>query len=81
VEDVGAVSQWKHIRQRPQKDRPFFSKVTVTDSMEVVPKRIDTVTTPGSRDRTFSMPPDLMKNIPVHANGKIKPQLTLGGLR
>ena len=39
------------------KDRPFFSKVTVTASMEVVPKRMETATTPGSRDLILSMLP------------------------
>jgi hypothetical protein len=38
-------------------------------------------TTPGTIRRTSFTPPDLMKNIPVQAKGKIRPQLTLGGLR
>jgi hypothetical protein len=60
----------------------FFSKVTVTDSKDVVPKRMDSPTTPGSTDKILSTPlPDLIKNIPVQAMGKMIPQLRLGGLR
>jgi hypothetical protein len=54
----------------------------VTDSIEVVPKRIEMVITPGRRDRMLSRPlPDLIKNMPVQASGKIIPQLMFGGLR
>ncbi len=61
-------------------DLLLFSNVTVTASMEVVPKRIDTATTPGRIFGILSKPePDLMKNIPVHANGKTNPQLMFGG--
>jgi hypothetical protein len=43
---------------------------------------MEIVTTPGKRSSTLSSPfPDLMKNMPVHAIGKIIPQLMLGGLR
>jgi len=35
-------------RSSRSKDRPFFSKVTVTASMEVVPNKTATATTPGS---------------------------------
>jgi len=63
-------------------DRLRFSNVMVTASIEVVPKRTEIVTTPGSNARMLSSPlPDLMKNIPVHARGNIMPQLMLGGLR
>ena len=63
-------------------DRLRFSNVMVTASIEVVPKRIEMVITPGKSARTLSSPlPDLMKNMPVQANGKIIPQLMLGGLR
>jgi hypothetical protein len=56
--------------------------VTVTASIEVVPNRTEIATTPGRRVRTLSNPlPDFMKNIPVQARGKIKPQLMLGGFR
>jgi hypothetical protein len=62
-------------------DRLRLSKVRVTDSSEVVPNSMEIVTTPGKRSSTLSSPlPDLMKNIPVQASGKIIPQLTLGGL-
>jgi len=64
------------------KERFFFSKVTVTASMEVVPKRMETATTPGSKVWMLSRPlPDRMKNMPVQARGKRIPQLTFGGLR
>jgi hypothetical protein len=69
-------------RSSLSKDRFRLSKVRVTDSSEVVPNSIEMVTTPGKSPSTFSSPsPDLMKNIPVQASGKIMPQLTLGGLR
>ncbi len=64
------------------KERFFFSKVTVTASREVVPNRMDRATTPGSIEATLSSPlPDLMKNMPVQASGKMKPQLKFGGFR
>ena len=64
------------------KERLRFSKVMVTASIEVVPKRMEIVITPGRSAKTLSRPlPDLMKNIPVQANGKMIPQLTLGGFR
>jgi hypothetical protein len=48
----------------------------------VVPNRIETATTPGSSVGMLSAPlPDRMKNIPVQASGKIRPQLMLGGFR
>ena len=73
--DIGA-------RSNLSKERLRFSKVMVTASIEVVPNRIDIVMTPGRSSSTLSSPlPDLMKNIPVHASGKIIPQLMLGGLR
>ena len=64
------------------KERFFFSKVMVTASMEVVPKSMEIATTPGRMVDTVPRPvPDLMKNIPVHARGKMIPQLMLGGFR
>ena len=64
------------------KERLRFSNVMVTASIEVVPKRMEIVITPGKSARTLSSPlPDLMKNMPVQASGKIIPQLMLGGLR
>jgi len=69
-------------RSKRSKDRPFFSNVIVTDSRLVVPNKTDMATTPGSNPIMLSSPcPDLMKNMPVHARGKIMPQLILGGLR
>jgi hypothetical protein len=69
-------------RSNRSNERLRFSKVMVTASIEVVPKRIEMVITPGRSARTLSSPlPDLMKNMPVHASGKIIPQLTFGGLR
>jgi len=63
-------------------DRFRLSKVRVTDNSEVVPNSIEIVTTPGKSSNTLSSPsPDLIKNIPVQASGKIIPQLMLGGLR
>ena len=73
--EMGANSNLSNERFR-------FSKVTVTASMEVVPKRIEIATTPGRILGMLSNPvPDLMKNILVHANGNINPQLILGGFR
>jgi hypothetical protein len=73
--DIGARSNLSN-------DRLRLSKVMVTESIEVVPKRMEIVTTPGRTDKMLSQPlPDLMKNMPVHARGKIIPQLILGGLR
>jgi hypothetical protein len=64
------------------KERLRRSKVIVTDNMDVVPKRMAIVMTPGRRDNTLSNPlPDLMKNMPVQARGNIMPQEMLGGLR
>ena len=69
-------------RSSLSKDRFRLSKVRVTDSKEVVPNSIEMVITPGKSSNTLSTPsPDLMKNIPVQASGKIIPQLTFGGLR
>lgn len=69
-------------RSNLSKERLRLSKVIVTDNMDVVPKRMEIVMTPGKRDRTLSSPlPDLMKNMPVQARGNIMPQETLGGLR
>jgi hypothetical protein len=50
--------------------------------MDVVPNRMETETTPGSNVDMLPRPlPDLIKNMPVQARGKIIPQLTLGGFR
>jgi hypothetical protein len=69
-------------RSNRSNERFFFSNVTVTANMEVVPKRIEIEMTPGNSVRMLSSPlPDLIKNIAVHATGKIRPQLIFGGLR
>lgn len=60
----------------------FFSKVMVTESMEVVPKSIDKLITPGRIDITsIILPPVLIKNMPAHAKGNMIPQLMFGGFR
>jgi hypothetical protein len=69
-------------RSNLSKERLRLSKVIVTDNMDVVPKRMAIVMTPGKRDRTLSSPlPDLIKNMPVQARGNIMPHEILGGLR
>jgi hypothetical protein len=69
-------------RRSRSKDRFFFSKVIVTASIEVVPKRTEIAITPGSMAGILSRPlPDFMKNMLVHAMGNINPQLIFGGLR
>ena len=77
-----SVSKEIGARSNLSNDRFRLSKVRVTDSSEVVPNSMEIVTTPGNRFSTLSIPiPDLIKNIPVQASGKMIPQLTLGGLR
>ena len=81
---LASISNSKEIgaRSKRSKERLRLSKVMVTESIEVVPKRIEMVTTPGRMVKMLSSPlPDLIKNMPVHAKGKIIPQLILGGLR
>lgn len=73
--DMGASSNLS-------KERLRLSKVMVTANIDVVPKRIEIVITPGRSERTLSNPlPDLIKNIPVQAKGNIIPQEMLGGFR
>jgi hypothetical protein len=63
-------------------ERFFFSKVTVTASRDVVPNKMDRAATPGRIEAMLSNPfPDLIKNIPVQASGKMRPQLMFGGFR
>ncbi len=62
-------------------DLAFLSKVIVTASIDVVPKRIDMATIPANISKMLKELPDLKKNIIIPANGKIIPQLILGGLR
>jgi len=51
-------------------------------SMDVVPSSTETATTPGRSVGMLSRPlPDRTKDIPVHASGKMIPQLTFGGFR
>ena len=60
----------------------FFSNVIVTANIEVVPNKTERAITPGKSEGMLSSPrPDLIKNIPVQAIGKIRPQLIFGGLR
>jgi hypothetical protein len=83
-EVLAIISSSKEIGARSNLSNERFrvSKVRVTDSSEVVPNNMEIVTTPGKSSSTLSSPiPDLMKNIPVQASGKIIPQLMLGGLR
>ena len=83
-EVLASISNSREIGARSSlsNDRFRLSKVRVTDSKEVVPNSIEIVTTPGKSSNTLSRPsPDLIKNIPVQASGKIIPQLILGGLR
>jgi len=63
------------------KERLFLSKVIVTASMEVVPKRMDMETTPGRMLQISNAVLERTKNMRVHAKGKIIPQLILGGFR
>lgn len=77
-----SISRGMGARSSRSKERFFFSKVTVTESREVLPNRMDKAITPGSIAERLSSPlPDLIKNIPVQASGKIKPELTFGGFR
>src|SRR4030043_1784716 len=48
------------------KERLLLSKVMVTASTEVVPKRIDRLITPGRSSRTFTPAPDFKKNMRLH---------------
>jgi hypothetical protein len=63
------------------KERLLLSKVMVTASIEVVPKRMDRLITPGRSSRTFTAVCDFKKNISVQATGKTNPQLIFGGFR
>jgi hypothetical protein len=63
------------------KERLLLSKVMVTANIEVVPKRMDRLITPGRSSLTFTAVSDFKKNISVHATGKTNPQLMFGGFR
>lgn len=85
---IMSVSNGIGASRRRSNDFAFFSKVMVTANMEVVPKRMESERMPGRISRMVLIenaePPiedDLMKNIKVHARGKIMPQLRFGGFR
>jgi hypothetical protein len=83
-EVLATISSSKEIGDRSSlsKEQFLLSNVRVTDSSDVVPNSMEIVTTPGKSSGILSIPlPDLIKNIPVHASGKMIPQLILGGLR
>ena len=67
--------------KRRSNERLFLSKVIVTESMEVVPNKMDSAITPGSMPLMSTALSDLTKNMSVHDNGKIMPQLMFGGFR
>lgn len=62
-------------------DLLLLSKVIVTASIDVVPKRTDNAITPGSIARISTSLFDRIKNIRVHETGKIMPQLIFGGFK
>jgi len=63
------------------KERAFLSNVIVTDSIEVVPKRIDIPTIPGKTSSMLNAVLVLINIISIHAKGKIIPQLIFGGFK
>lgn len=63
------------------KEACFFSKVIVTASIEVVPKRIDKDIKPGKKPGISTGASVLKKNIKVQEIGKSSPQLILGGFK
>ena len=84
LEVLASISNSSEIgaRSNLSNERLLLSNVIVTASIEVVPKRMEMVITPGKSTRTLSSPlPDRMKNMPVQAKGKIIPQEMLGGFR
>jgi hypothetical protein len=62
-------------------ERDFLSNVMVTDSMDVVPNRMDIATIPGKTSSILKAVLVFTNIISIHANGKIIPQLIFGGLR
>jgi hypothetical protein len=80
---LASIKRFKSIgaKRSLSKERLLLSKVIVTASIEVVPKRMDRLITPGSRSRTFTAVGDLKKNMSVQATGKTSPQLMFGGFR
>lgn len=63
------------------KERLLRSKVMVTASIEVVPKRTERAMTPGKMLLISTALSERTKNISVQEIGKIIPQLILGGFR
>jgi hypothetical protein len=63
------------------KERDFLSKVIVTESIDVVPKRMHMATIPANTSMISKVFPALMNIISIQANGKIIPQLIFGGFR
>ena len=63
------------------KERLLRSKVMVTASIEVVPKRTERAMTPGKILLISTALSERTKNINVQEMGKMIPQLILGGLR
>ena len=62
-------------------ERDLRSNVMVTESIDVVPNRIDMATMPGNTLLISKVLPDFTNIINIHANGNIMPQLILGGFR
>jgi hypothetical protein len=63
------------------KERDFLSNVMVTESMEVVPNRMDIATIPLNTSSILNTVLVLINIISIHANGKTIPQLIFGGFR
>jgi hypothetical protein len=80
---LASIKRFKSIgaKRSLSKERLLLSKVIVTASIEVVPKRTDRLITPGRRSRTSTAVCDFKKNISVQATGKTNPQLIFGGFR
>lgn len=62
-------------------ERALLSNVMVTESIEVVPNRIDIATIPGNTSLISKADFDFIKSINIHAKGKIMPQLIFGGFK
>jgi hypothetical protein len=62
-------------------DLDFLSNVIVTESIDVVPKRIDIPTIPGKTSSMLKVVLVLINIINIQAKGKIIPQLIFGGFR
>jgi len=62
-------------------ERDFLSNVMVTDSIEVVPNRMDIATIPLKTSSIWNAVFVFTNIISIHANGKMMPQLIFGGFR